>query len=79
MQRTTIQELVTHALTNAVANEEFNPGGNLHGMTVEQIADDLAAFDAELEDFSPVEIQPFVIEWVNERQWLNAPKSGSLT
>lgn len=68
-----IQELVTQALTNAVANEEFNPGGNLRGMTVQQIADDLAAFDADLKDIAPVEIEPFVIEWVNERQWLNKP------
>lgn len=65
-----MRETIIQSLNNARENGEFSPGGDLYQMTAEQVADDLAAFDADLEDYSPVEIEPHVTEWMSQQQWL---------
>lgn len=65
-----MRETIIQSLNNARENGEFSPGCNLYQMTAEQVADDLAAFDADLEDCSPVEIEPHVTEWMSQQQWL---------
>jgi len=65
-----VREAVIQALNNARENDEFCPGGNLYQMTAEHVADDLAAFDADLEDVAPIDIQPHVAEWMSQQQWL---------
>lgn len=72
-----IKETVFEALKNASNNDEFAQGGNLHGLTAAQVADDLAAFDADLENVSPIEIEPHVAEWMDGQNWLNGNPNAS--
>jgi len=71
MDSSEIRRLVFEALKNALANDEFSAGGNLHQMTAEHIAEDLAEFDADLESVAPYHIQPHVTDWMSQQNWLN--------
>lgn len=71
MDSSEIRKAVFEALKNAHANDEFSPGGNLYNLSAEHIADDLAAFDADLEDVAPYYIQPHVTDWMAQQNWLH--------
>lgn len=54
-----IRRAVFDALNNAVDN-----GHNMREFSVEEIVDDLASCDADLENLDPNQFRPFVIEWL---------------
>lgn len=58
-----LHQLVHEALDNALANGHFDKGMSLHGLSNEEIAEDLVMYDADLEGYEPEELVPHIQSW----------------
>ncbi|AZO48072.1 hypothetical protein [Mesorhizobium sp. M4B.F.Ca.ET.058.02.1.1] len=62
----TLREKVFENLQHAKENGDFEPGGFLHGETVEQLADDMVAYAADVEDEDPKDLIPHIQAWLDQ-------------
>jgi hypothetical protein len=64
-----LHDRVFDNLNNALANGYFDPGEQLHGATAYDIACDMIAFAADLEDLDdPEKLIPLIKEWAAVKQ-----------
>lgn len=62
-RRTQVFEGLDHSLENGY----FKPGEMFFDASASDIASDIVAYDADLENADPKDLVPFIQEWLTER------------
>jgi hypothetical protein len=65
-----LREIVFANLAAASENGYFEPGEYCHGMTAEELADDMAMNAPDVENYTAEQLLPYIREWMDE------PKDG---
>ncbi len=62
-----LRQRVFDNLDNALTNDYFKPGEYLHGASPEEIALDMVGMADDIETEDPVDLLPYVREWMARR------------
>lgn len=71
LEAQSLEERVLDALRDAVMSHEFSVGGLFCELSPSEVAETLEQHSPDLEDVHPSLIEPIVIAWMRQQNWMH--------